>query len=386
MMEKKTDRKPLASAGHVVGTCATRLWGISGDERARRTLTKASVSGLVDDPAAAESCLMMRADWVIDSALIGLLKAEMGSVLTTRHDGGTVALAAHVAAADAPAVAAALAAPSVAADALPGHLRVVAHDPAGPPIYLRTLRKRLDPTVIPLTPENVDRAERATFKGSYKGVTDLVTKYVWPTPARHVTRWCAERRITPNMVTLFSLLLVFATFGLFAQGWFALGLVSAWVMTFLDTVDGKLARCTLTSTRFGNVFDHGIDMIHPPFWWWAWHMGCLHVGADYPLADIMLAVTVIGYVVLRLQEAAFILLFGMQMHVWRRFDSRFRLVVARRNPILIILSLAAISGEPGWGMVAVAAWTLISVLVHLVQIGQAVMAKRSAPLVSWMAA
>lgn len=382
MMEKKTAIN--APAGHVAGTCATRLWGISGDERARRTLTKAGIAGLTDDPATAGFCLMMRADWVIDPALIGLLKVQPGSVLTTRQDGAEVALAAHVARADAPALAAALAAPSVSG--LPEHLTVVAHDPTAPPMYLPLLRKRLDPVVIPLTPANVDRAERATFKGSYKGVTDLVTKYVWPAPARHVTRWCAERRITPNMVTLFSLLLVFATFGLFAQGWFALGLVSAWVMTFLDTVDGKLARCTLTSTRFGNVFDHGIDMIHPPFWWWAWHMGCLHVAAAYPLADIMLAVTVIGYVVLRLQEAAFILLFGMQMHVWRRFDSRFRLVVARRNPILIILSLAAIFGEPGWGMVAVAAWTLISVLVHLVQIGQAVMAKRSAPLVSWMAA
>lgn len=383
-MSKKTSQT-AAPAGHVVGACATRLWGISGDERARRTLTKAGTAGLVNDPAAAAHCLMMRADWVIDPALVGMLKAEPGSVLTTRHDGAEVALAAHVASADAPALADALAAPAVDAAALPGHLKVVAHDPAAPPMYLPLLRKRLDPTVVALTPDNVDRAERATFKGSYKGVTDLVTKYVWPTPARHVTRWCAEMRITPNMVTLFSLLLVFATFGLFAQGWFALGLVSAWIMTFLDTVDGKLARCTLTSTRFGNVFDHGIDMIHPPFWWWAWHMGCLQVGASYPLADLMLAVVVVGYVVLRLQEAAFILLFGMQVHVWRRFDSRFRLVVARRNPILIILSVALIFGAPGWGMVAVATWTLISVLVHLVQIGQAVIAKRSAPLVSWMA-
>ena len=38
-------------------------------------------------------------------------------------------------------------------------------------------------------------------------------------------------------------------------------------MTFLDTVDGKLARVTLTSSRFGNWLDHGNDIIHPPLWW-----------------------------------------------------------------------------------------------------------------------
>jgi phosphatidylglycerophosphate synthase len=50
---------------------------------------------------------------------------------------------------------------------------------------------------------------------------------------------------------------------LFARGEFAWGLDAGWIMTFLDTVDGKLARVTVTSTKLGNVFDHGIDLIHP---------------------------------------------------------------------------------------------------------------------------
>ena len=44
-------------------------------------------------------------------------------------------------------------------------------------------------------------------------------------------------------------------------------------MTFLDTVDGKLARVTVTSTKLGNVFDHGIDLVHPPLWYLAWGIG-----------------------------------------------------------------------------------------------------------------
>ena len=60
--------------------------------------------------------------------------------------------------------------------------------------------------------------------------------------------------------------------GCFSIGHFGLGPGAAWLMTFLDTVDGKLARTTLTSSKWGDILDHGIDLIHPPFWYvaWAW--------------------------------------------------------------------------------------------------------------------
>jgi len=90
-------------------------------------------------------------------------------------------------------------------------------------------------------------------------------------------------------------------------------------------------------------------------------------------------------VVLRLQEGLFKALFGMHIHVWRRWDSVFRLIVARRNPILVILTVAVALGQPGWGMTISAAWTAISVVVHFVQLTQAISARRSAPVVTWLA-
>ena len=44
-------------------------------------------------------------------------------------------------------------------------------------------------------------------------------------------------------------------------------------MTFLDTVDGKLARVTVNSSYFGHLFDHAIDLISPPFWYLIWGLG-----------------------------------------------------------------------------------------------------------------
>ena len=76
--------------------------------------------------------------------------------------------------------------------------------------------------------------------------------------------------------------------------------------------------------------------------------------------------------------------FGIQIHIWQRFDSLFRQITARRNPNLLILMVATILGAPREGMIAVAAWTLICFLIHLARIGQAFVARQSGPLSSWL--
>jgi len=51
--------------------------------------------------------------------------------------------------------------------------------------------------------------------------------------------------------------------------------------------------------------------------------------------------------------------YGAQMF-WRPFDAYFRLVTARRNPCLIILTASALIGRPDWGFLAVTAWTVLT--------------------------
>jgi phosphatidylglycerophosphate synthase len=254
--------------------------------------------------------------------------------------------------------------------------------------YDQALRKRAVPFALPLTAGTQLAVERQMFRASYKGVTDFVTKWLWPWPAFWVTRWCAARGISANMVTAASLLLVLLAIWLFARGYFAIGLVVAWLMTFLDTVDGKLARVTLTASRIGNVFDHGIDLLHPPFWYVAWYFG-LAAGATQTQALLLAGAawtTVIGYVVGRLQEGFFLWRYGLEIHAWRRLDSVFRLFTARRNPNLAILTAATIAARPDLGLQAVAAWTVLSLAFHFWRIAQAEQQRRAGePVRSWLA-
>src|SRR3546814_10183117 len=108
--------------------------------------------------------------------------------------------------------------------------------------YNSRLRKREIPFLGALDASTVSAIEKRTFAASYKGVTDVVTKYVWPWPARHVTRFCARFGISPNQVTLVSLAFVIVAFFQFRDGHYLGGLLAAWIMTFLVTVDGRLAR------------------------------------------------------------------------------------------------------------------------------------------------
>lgn len=256
-----------------------------------------------------------------------------------------------------------------------------------PGFYNEQLRKQETPFAMRLTPQTRYAIERASYFGAYKGVTDLLTKYLWPELAFHLTRIAASLKMTPNMVTAIGATLCIVATLLFYQGLFWAGVACGFVFMVLDTVDGKLARCTVTSSKWGNVFDHGIDLVHPPFWWYAWGVGLGKVGLgldNATFAAIMIAI-VVGYVVQRLFEGTFLKAAGMDMHVWRPFDSRFRLITARRNPNMVILVASLLAGRPDIGLIALAWWTILSLLVHGVQVVQMLAAKKRGETIrSWM--
>jgi phosphatidylglycerophosphate synthase len=188
-------------------------------------------------------------------------------------------------------------------------------------------------------------------------------------------------------VTALSLVLALAAMACFARGLFGLGLLAAWVMTFLDTVDGKLARVTVTSSRFGHLFDHIIDVVHPPLWYLAWAYGVAgdlaHLWALSPQVIAIFA----GYIAGRLVESAFQFgLAGFSMFTWRPLDSYGRLITARRNPNLLLLTAAALANQPGLGLTAVACWTVASTLFLAVRLVYAAWVRvRRGPLQTWLA-
>jgi len=370
----------------ILEQCPVSLWGLTSRQRLQRVLERAGITEIVEDLAAVpaqSSVLLLRADYLYDDRVLNTL-AKMSNTVLKVPGAKTQVAAAHVSSKIAPQL----------KDVLSG-------TPTGktlPPLraetpetltsaYQQNLRKLAPPFVLPITRANRRDLERLLFSSSYKGVTDLVTKWAWPRPARWAVRQCVRFGLRPNHVTMASLILVVLAGTFFAHGEYGWGLLTGWLMTFLDTVDGKLARVTVTSSRLGHIFDHAIDLIHPPFWYVAWGLGlgAAHLGAAWLSLRVTLWLIVVGYVAGRLVEGTFRLCLGtFGIFCWRPTDSYFRLITARRNPNLILLTVGAASGRPDLGLLAVACWTVLTSLFLLARLSMAWRERiTSGPLRSW---
>lgn len=362
-----------------IGDNPARPFGTPAHERACRLATNAGFE-CVDAAQPRRAALLASMAYAWDPAWLKVLAGQSRTVMTL--DGKPV-MANVPADGDAAAVASALESGADIAGyhALPAETAELSY---------AALRKRERPFVLPLDRDNPEPVERASYDAAYKGVTDALTLYLWRKPAFYLTRWAARAGLSPNMITTVGAILCVLAFYLFWRGEYWLGILSGFIFMVLDTVDGKLARCTGASSKWGNAFDHGIDLVHPPFWWWAWLHGLAAYGRaiDPFYATMVLWIILGGYVAQRVIEGVSIKRFdGMEIHVWRPLDSKFRLVTARRNPNMVILAVALLFRRPDIGLELVAWWTLISLIFHAVRLAQMTELKaRGRKVVSWLEA
>ena len=348
-----------------------QIWGLTSRQRLIRVLKNAGITDIVDDLAAIpenSSILLFRGDYLFDDRVIHYLVQTPKMILKLPAGSTDIIVATHVSRGQV----------SRAYEAMVGD-----GNPASLPelktetletlsvSFQQQLLKFEPPFVLPITSDNVRRLERRLFDWSYKGVTDLVTKWAWPRPAQWVVGQCVRFGLRPNHVTIIGLILVILTGVLFAHGWYGWGLLAGWLMTFLDTVDGKLARVTVTSSKFGHYFDHIIDLVHPPIWYILWGTGLSISHFDFSGMSLSAAywLIVLGYVVGRAVEGVFLAWLGkFGIFCWRPIDSYFRLITARRNPCMVLLTVGLVLGRPDWGLFAVTLWTAATSVFLLIRL------------------
>jgi len=366
----------------IVDSSPHRLWGVTSHDRIIRQLATTNVSNFADnvhDVNDHDDVLLINANYLFEvRTLTGLLRRS--SVLLQCPDDAGIA-AAHVTGAQARDLT------GVVTNVSPADsIEIDIVRPGLSEDFDADLRKVDPPTLKLVTQNNIEELERLLYGNSYKGITDLVTKWLWPLPAKLLVTLCTKLGISPNAVTTAGLALVLAASFLFLNGHYAGGLACAWLMTLLDTVDGKLARVTIQSSRLGHVLDHGIDIVHPPFWYVMWGMGLISFTPLFECGRIeFFWIITVGYITGRIIEGFFHGLGNCSLFAWRPLDAYFRLVTARRNPCLIILTSAYAIGRPDWGLVGVGLWTATSSSLMLARLFYALVVRiRKGPLESWL--
>ena len=361
-----------------------RLWGLSASERLRRQLKEVgdvTVLAPDQDIPGHGRVLLLNGSFLFEIRTLAGLLGRRDTALT--YPGDQTIAAAIVGVAKAASTRVSM---QSQPEAVPEFLESIT--PYDLVAFNEALRSAQVPLLEPVTEDRKSYLENVLYGNAYRGITDLITKFFWPRPARKAVHIAANMRLSPNMITTLGLLLVLAACYLFLHGQYLAGLAAGWFMTFLDTVDGKLARVTVQSSQFGHLYDHAIDLFHPPFWYIFWGMSLVgfmpFMGFD---RDQMYVLIVVAYVVGRIVEGVFPLLGNCSVFTWRPFDAYFRLVTARRNPCLIILTASALIGRPDWGFLAVTAWTILTTMILVLRLIQGLLARATGgPLESWLSA
>lgn len=113
---------------------------------------------------------------------------------------------------------------------------------------------------------------------------------------RHLTtalaRFCVWSGISANIVTFFTFIVTFVTGFLFATNHLILGAVFFYLRLALDSTDGKIARLTRTTSKFGKNLDYISDttsvvVMFAGVWWsqyylqGEWFLGTFWIGLHY---------------------------------------------------------------------------------------------------------
>ncbi len=235
--------------------------------------------------------------------------------------------------------------------------------------YIGSMRRRLEPFLFRIdNSESLKKAERIAFTSIYKGATDFITKYAWPLPTRLMVHLISPTGITPNQITYLSMVLSFGAFPFFFMGWFWPAWAMGIVMSFLDTLDGKLARLTLRTSDSGHWLDNASDTIYL----WLWYLGIGWYFSEnlFDFTDIntLASWALVGFFTIdKIITGLFKKLFGAQLHDFGPIDYHARIFIARRNPFLIVLLIGLLMEQPEFGLYTMAIWQTATFIFHMIR-------------------
>ena len=134
-------------------------------------------------------------------------------------------------------------------------------------LFINAIKKRKqdfgNASLLGLTrPSDMKSAEEFTSRDSYVEGRTILLRYIYRPAARKLATLLIPTPVTPNMITLVSLLLIplAATFTIFENlGSAVTAAIVVQVIWMLDLVDGYLARLKSTRSNFGYWFDTMVD-------------------------------------------------------------------------------------------------------------------------------
>jgi phosphatidylglycerophosphate synthase len=185
----------------------------------------------------------------------------------------------------------------------------------------------------------------------------IVSRYLNRPLSRPTARLLRHTPVTPNEVTVVSLLIAFGAGWLLYLGHNVWAAIAVHLSSVVDGVDGDLARLTGKGSRFGAVFDAVLDryadgaIVGGAAWWAYKH-------ESYPAAALVGLIALVGAFAVSYSRA--------RMEASAGFAPEgFLLGVGTRDVRLLVLTLGLLVGQAWWALVLIAVAAHGTVLCRL---------------------
>ncbi len=209
--------------------------------------------------------------------------------------------------------------------------------------------------------------ERRLLSDAQRAVLDWPARFLHPPVEKTLVRLLWPTPISPNQVSLATLVLGLAGAFAFWRGAFWPAMAIALLVGVLDGVDGKLARTRLQVTPVGEL-EHAADKIVEYAWYIALAAGLVRLG--YPPKTLVLGLVASAAMAVDVWiGGAAQTTLGRQLEDCGGFERGFRLIGGRRNTHIWMLLGFGLFGAWRDGLVAIAISAQATALIRLWRLG-----------------
>lgn len=214
------------------------------------------------------------------------------------------------------------------------------------------------------------QAEKMLLKSLIPPKDGLISKIFNRHVSLRITRQLAKTRVTPNQITLFSVIGAITSAFAFATNHPLIGGILAQFCSILDGVDGEIARLKFLQSNYGALFDSILDrygdFIIVMGMTYGWYLQ-----TPDPLVFLIGAVALTGIPMSMLFKEKFQALTG-KTYLPEINDGIFRYLPANRDGRLFLIMLGGVFNHPGIVLILLAIITHFQALLRLVRAKQLV--------------
>ena len=236
--------------------------------------------------------------------------------------------------------------------------------------YVAELRLTMEPYMLRLEAEgSVRPVERLMYRRTFKGVIDIVASHGYYHLVRWLTRHVSKTGISPNALTVLSIVGVWGAVPCFAAGELGWGVLAAWIGVLLDSVDGKLARLRLHLSQTMGRIEHLTAMPGLGLWFiaWGWHVSSSGLAAAQDAA-LLTWVLVGSFLVDKVLSGGFKARFGRELFDYTRLDALVHPFAARRNIALVVFTVGWVWGRPLGALALLTGWMGATLVFHALRL------------------